>query len=74
MGDPATHEIEVAVVFDVKGSWRAARGCRPAGWSEGSVTKMVETYAGAVDDRRLDEVDRAFAERDAEVDPAAPRL
>jgi hypothetical protein len=42
-----------------------------AGWSERSVTKMVETYAHAVDERRLDEIDRAF-ERDAErdADPA----
>jgi integrase len=35
-----------------------------AGWSERSVTKMVETYGHAVDERRLDEIDRAF-ERDA---------
>jgi integrase len=41
-----------------------------AGWSERSVTKMVETYAHAVDERRLDEIDAAFrrdAERDAEL-------
>lgn len=38
-----------------------------AGWSERSVTKMVETYAHAVDERRLDEIDAAF-ERDAERD------
>jgi integrase len=31
-----------------------------AGWSERSVTKMVATYAHATDDRRLDEIDRAF--------------
>lgn len=31
-----------------------------AGWSEAAVTKMVETYAHAVDERRLDELDRAF--------------
>jgi hypothetical protein len=31
-----------------------------AGWSERSVTKMVETYAHAVDERRLDEIDAAF--------------
>jgi hypothetical protein len=31
-----------------------------AGWSERSVTKMVETYAHAVDARRLDEIDVAF--------------
>lgn len=35
-----------------------------AGWSEKSVDKMVETYAHAVDDRRLDEIDAAFAIRD----------
>jgi len=33
-----------------------------AGWSERSVTKMVATYAHAVDERRLDEIDAAFAE------------
>jgi integrase len=33
-----------------------------AGWSERSVTKMVETYGHAVDERRLDEIDAAFAE------------
>jgi hypothetical protein len=38
-----------------------------AGWSERSVTKMVETYAHAVDERRLDEIDAAFG-RDAERD------
>ena len=38
-----------------------------AGWSEAAVTKMVQTYAHAVDDRRLDEIDRAF-ERDADRD------
>jgi SnoaL-like domain len=38
-----------------------------AGWSEQAVTKMVATYAHAVDDRRLDEIDQAF-ERDAERD------
>jgi integrase len=40
-----------------------------AGWSEAAVTKMVATYAHAVDERRLDEIDAAFirdAERDAE--------
>jgi integrase len=31
-----------------------------AGWSERAVTKMVQTYAHAVDDRRLDEIDAAF--------------
>jgi hypothetical protein len=31
-----------------------------AGWSERSVTKMVETYGHATDDRRLDEIDAAF--------------
>ena len=31
-----------------------------AGWSERSVTKMVETYGHAVDERRLDEIDAAF--------------
>ena len=31
-----------------------------AGWSEKSVTAMVRTYAHAVDERRLDEIDAAF--------------
>jgi integrase len=31
-----------------------------AGWSERSITKMVETYGHAVDERRLDEIDAAF--------------
>jgi integrase len=31
-----------------------------AGWSESSVTEMVRTYAHAVDERRLDEIDAAF--------------
>jgi hypothetical protein len=31
-----------------------------AGWSEQAITKMVATYAHAVDERRLDEIDRAF--------------
>ena len=40
---------------------------RAARWSEQSVTKMVATYAHAVDERRLDEIDAAFAvKRDAE--------
>jgi integrase len=40
-----------------------------AGWSERSVTKMVETYGHAVDERRLDEIDAAFAAmRDADRD------
>ena len=40
-----------------------------AGWSERSVTKMVATYAHAVDERRLDEIDAAFAAiRDADRD------
>jgi integrase len=46
-----------------------------AGLSERSVTKMVETYAHAVDERRIDAIDRAFehgAERDAE--PACPAV
>jgi hypothetical protein len=34
-----------------------------AGWSERAVTKTVETYARAVDERRLDEIDAAFQER-----------
>lgn len=38
-----------------------------AGWSERAVTEMVATYAHAVDERRLDEIDRAF-ERDADRD------
>ncbi len=32
-----------------------------AGWSESAITKMVATYAHAVDERRLDEIDAAFA-------------
>ena len=32
-----------------------------AGWSERSITKMVETYGHAGDQRRLDEIDAAFA-------------
>lgn len=32
-----------------------------AGWSEFAVTKMVATYGHAVDERRLDEIDNAFA-------------
>jgi hypothetical protein len=46
-----------------------------AGWSERSITKMVETYAHAVDARRLDEIDAAF-ERDAnrDAEPASGRL
>jgi len=39
-----------------------------AGWSERSITKMVATYAHAVDERRLDEIDRAFGRRDADRD------
>jgi hypothetical protein len=31
-----------------------------AGWSERSISKMVETYRHAVDERRLDEIDAAF--------------
>ena len=31
-----------------------------AGWSEKSVTEMVRTYAHAVGERRLDEIDAAF--------------
>jgi hypothetical protein len=43
-----------------------------AGWSEESVTKMVATYAHAVDERRLDEIDAAFAvKRDADRDAKA---
>ncbi len=38
-----------------------------AGWSEAAITKMVQTYAHAVDERRLDEIDAAFV-RDAERD------
>jgi integrase len=44
-----------------------------AGWSEESVTKMVATYAHAVDERRLDEIDAAFAvKRDADRDAEVP--
>lgn len=32
-----------------------------AGWAEKSITEMVKTYAHAVDERRLDEIDAAFA-------------
>jgi hypothetical protein len=38
-----------------------------AGWSERAAAKMVATYTHAVDERRLDEIDRAF-ERDADRD------
>jgi hypothetical protein len=31
-----------------------------AGWSEKAVTEMVATYAHAVDERRLTELDAAF--------------
>ena len=34
-----------------------------AGWSERAVRKMVETYAHAVGERRLDEIDAAFQGR-----------
>jgi hypothetical protein len=37
----------------------AAIAAQP-GWSERSVTKMVETYGHAVDERRLDDIDAAF--------------
>lgn len=33
-----------------------------AGWSEAAVTAMVKTYGHAVDDRRLTEIDDAFAD------------
>ena len=39
-----------------------------AGWSEHSVTEMVKTYGHAVDERRLDEIDAAFAADAAEVE------
>ena len=40
-----------------------------AGWSDSSVTDMVKTYAHAVDERRLDELDAAFGRvRDANRD------
>lgn len=45
-----------------------------AGWSERSVTKMVATYAHATDERRLDEIDRAFVTHSVTqtaLDPAA---
>jgi hypothetical protein len=41
-----------------------------AGWAEKSITEMVKTYAHAVDERRLDEIDAAF-ERDANRDAEA---
>jgi hypothetical protein len=41
-----------------------------AGWSESSVTKMVATYAHAVDERRLDEIDAAFARTSDELPDA----
>jgi integrase len=45
-----------------------------AGWSESAVTKMVATYAHAVDERRLDEIDAAFEGiRDADRDADAPK-
>ena len=40
-----------------------------AGWSEAAVTAMVRTYAHAVDDRRLDEIDAAF-ETHSQTQPA----
>jgi integrase len=43
-----------------------------AGWSERSVTKMVETYAHAVDERRLDEIDAAFEMQTQTQTPSIP--
>jgi len=67
-----------AAAFD--GYWRRGRDlgapadlaaiAAQAGWSERAVTRMVATYAHAVDERRLDEIDRAF-ERDADRDASA---
>jgi integrase len=42
------------------------------GWSERSVTKMVETYAHAVDERRLDEIDTAFQTQTQTQPPSIP--
>jgi len=39
-----------------------------AGWSEAAVTKMVATYGHAVDERRLGEIDAAFAAAEANSD------
>ena len=39
---------------------RTRRIASQAGWSERAVTKTVEPYAHAVDERRLDEIDAAF--------------
>lgn len=44
------------VVLDLPDAAIAAQ----AGWAEKSITEMVKTYAHAVDERRLDEIDRAF--------------
>jgi hypothetical protein len=46
-----------------------------AGWSERAVAKIVQTYAHAVDERRLDEMDAAFdrGQRDADRDANPPR-
>jgi hypothetical protein len=39
-----------------------------ADWSERAVTKMVQTYAHAVDERRLAEIDKAFARNERDTD------
>jgi hypothetical protein len=43
-----------------------------AGWSERSLAKMVETYAHAVDERRLDEIDAAFQTQTQTQAPSIP--
>ena len=44
-----------------------------AGWSERSVTKTVETYGHATDDRRLDEIDAAFQTQIQTQDASIPQ-
>jgi len=48
-------------------AWSGSAIAAQAGWSEAAITKMVQTYGHAVDERRLDEIDWAF-ERDADRD------
>ena len=45
-----------------------------AGWSESVVTKMIETYAHAVDERRLAEIDEAFERISPDANSDAPTL
>ena len=48
----------VRVTVFLKGRVMSAAIASQAGWSGRAVTKMVETYAHAVNDRRLDEIER----------------